>query len=212
MGRSPWGNILRMRLYEIVRDVLSLLLAALASYLAWLAIRMGKRQGEIAEMQHQIMQEQLAKKGELQVFLVGPDVREGFNVYPMMAVNGGRKTVAGFHWDIWISDMTFVRVLDGREGREIAGEPCVTVGQWEEQSRKCGGFYQVPVFYGTPVQFATVLIDYTVVPADTDHHVSVQWIATTEDERIEGQAPDNMNGFHVVGSAKRVVGETTPQS
>lgn len=51
-----------------VRDLLNLLMTGLGAYLAWRAIQMGreqtltaKRQTEIAEFQHQIMQEHRVK-------------------------------------------------------------------------------------------------------------------------------------------------------
>ena len=85
--------------FVVVRDILSLGLAALGSYLAWRAIKMGdvqtrigheqmeiakrqealdieqgkiaKRQAEIAENQHQILQEQVAKKTDLRMMVQG---------------------------------------------------------------------------------------------------------------------------------------------
>jgi hypothetical protein len=68
------------------------------------------------------------------------------------------------------------------------------------------------LFYGVPVQFATVVIDYTTVPPDTDPHVTVWWEVVTEDARITGSAEQQfagldlpeghnreMQGFHVEG-------------
>ena len=83
-------------MWEIVRDVLSLGLAALGSYLAWRAITMGedqdlitarqvdiaqgqeklleelkeleKRQAEIAEKQHALLEKQASKRGRLVLF------------------------------------------------------------------------------------------------------------------------------------------------
>lgn len=207
-----------------VRDLLNLLMTALGAYLAWRAIQMGreqgeiaKRQAEIAETQHKIMQEQLAQKSDLKIALLGADVREGFNVYSFLAVNTGTKTVNGFHYTLSVSDQPFIHVLEGREGKEMSGEQFMDVNDWSKKSRHYTGFYQQPLFHAVPVTFATLIIDYTAVPADMDMHVEVCWVVVTEEGRIEGSLPDmfkdikiegapsplEMNGFHIQGSAKK---------
>lgn len=218
MRGMTWGEF-----FAMVRDVLSLGLAGLGAYLAHLAIKMGreqgviaKRQGEIAETQHQIMLEQLARKANLEIFLVGPSVRDGYDVYPLMAINSGSKPVNSFHYEIWVDDQPFIRVLEGREGKELSGEQYMNIPDGTKESRQHTGMYQLPLFRGTPVQFVTLIIDYTTVPPDMDMHLDVRWVVVSEDGRIEGSpsdilkdikvegasVPPEMSGFHIQGSAR----------
>src|SRR5688572_17134435 len=63
-----WLPDLKVGAFEL-RDVLSLGMAVLGAYLAWLAIRMGKKQASIVEMQHQIVTRQLGRDIKWKVFV-----------------------------------------------------------------------------------------------------------------------------------------------
>jgi len=64
-----------------------------------------KRQGEIAETPHQIMQEQLAKVAKLRIRIDvaqrhhAPETIIAFEVF-----NEGNKTARGFHWELLVDD------------------------------------------------------------------------------------------------------------
>lgn len=116
-----WLPDLRVGTFE-VRDFANVVITGLGAYLALLAIRMGrrqeaiaKRQAEIAEVQYQIMQEQLAKAATLRVRAdTAQEHHPPETVIPIEVFNDGNKTARGFFWELLRSDALAqnVRLVD----------------------------------------------------------------------------------------------------
>ena len=109
----------------VARDFLSVGLAALGAFLAYLAIKLGKeqskiakRQTEIAETQHEIMLEQQARKAALKVE-TGTFHPDGeWRYAELHAVNLGNGTARGFYWELHVpnsypQDVLYFREIDG---------------------------------------------------------------------------------------------------
>jgi hypothetical protein len=184
-----------------------------------------RRQGEIAEVQHQVLQEQLAKRSDVLVALFGPEMQGTHNVYPLIAVNRGKKSINGFHFTIIVPDVDFLRIHEGKDGKYIRFERFASLGDEQGGSRLTrhySGYYQHPLYGAQPAVFATLIVDYTMVPADTDMHVDVSWFVVTEDQTIEGSVAEmlkgsepapgaafpEMNGFHVQGSKVKAAAQS----
>ncbi len=106
-----------------IRDLVNVVVGGLGAYLAYLAIRMGQSQGrialrqaDIAEVQHRIMQEQLAKAAKLRV---RGDTAQSHQapetIIPIEVFNDGNKTARGFFWELLCADTVaqHVRMVDG---------------------------------------------------------------------------------------------------
>jgi hypothetical protein len=104
-----WLPDLHVGTFEI-RDLLNLVMTGLGAYLAWLAIKMGRKQTEIAEKQHAIWEAEMAKKTDLRV--LAPSQKLAFNkdleymetIVKFKVHNGGNKTAEVFFWEVLIPE------------------------------------------------------------------------------------------------------------
>jgi hypothetical protein len=214
-----WLPDLRVGAFEI-RDLLSLGMAALGAYLAWLAIKMGRAQkrlgeeqkaiaerqerldieqasiarrlAEITEVQHRLMMDQAARKPRVEVAFGGIEKMGTHNEFPLLALNLGDKPVPGFHFSVAVPQAPFIRVLEGIDGGEMVGKDYEYVEDFAERTRHFSGFCNEPLFSkGASVQFARVIVDYTTVPPDTDMLVDMRWSVVAENVNVQGLASDS---------------------
>lgn len=97
---APWPDVALGTLE--LRDVMNLALAAASVILAGYAIRMGRKQGQIAELQHRIMEAQLARRAALSLELgASGEPSQGYAArYPVRVVNGGSRSAADYYWEV----------------------------------------------------------------------------------------------------------------
>jgi hypothetical protein len=106
-----WLPDLRVGTFEI-RDLVSLVVGGLGAFLAYLAIKLGKdqaaiskRQAEIAETQHRILQEQLARRAVADVSITqGIPIRDGRVLARVYVENKGSKSISEYNWEFIVPE------------------------------------------------------------------------------------------------------------
>jgi hypothetical protein len=165
-----WLPDLRAGTIEI-RDLVNLVVGGLATYLAYLAIRMGReqsrtafRQAEIAEVQHRIMQEQLAKAVKLRVRCDTAQTHHApETIIPVEVFNDGNKTARGFFWEVLFSDALAgnVRLVDveGKSVASIAGIVASDGACYDQYD----GHGEEALFPGSSVQIGNIRVNTSSV-------------------------------------------------
>jgi hypothetical protein len=114
-----WPGWSLFEVAPVLRDVLSLLLAALGAWLAWISFKMGRESvSSRADLQFQLTQLLMDEPGRRCVLYV---------------TNAGRRTADGFYWHIYVpADIEFKYALPDAEEDEnmlvLHGESKVYVG------------------------------------------------------------------------------------
>jgi hypothetical protein len=106
-----WLPDLRVGAFEI-RDLVSLVVGGLGAFLAYLAIKPGKEQAaiskrpaEIAETQHQILQEQLARRAVADMSITqGIPIRDGRVLARVYVENNGSKSISEYNWEFIVPE------------------------------------------------------------------------------------------------------------
>src|ERR1044072_8385762 len=95
----------------VVRDVLSLAIGGLGVFLAYLAIKLGKEQAQIAdkqtaiaEKQDRIMHEQLARRAVICMSITqGIPIADGRTLCRVYVHNNGTRGITGYKWEFMIA-------------------------------------------------------------------------------------------------------------
>jgi hypothetical protein len=172
-----------------VRDVLNLLMTTLAAWLAFLAIRMGREQGviaekqaAIAEKQDRVLQAQLARTSSLRMSTryqtrdFGSGTGSGPTFVVCDVVNGGSKTTDGFYWAIFIprSLENLVRFVDAN-GSPILVRPTPLPEFYFPI--KLDGHYEKRLF---PLSNA-IVARLSITDDETTQEFNVQWRLVGDD-------------------------------
>jgi hypothetical protein len=179
-----------------VRDLLNLFMTALGAYLAWQAIKMGReqsviarRQGEIAEAQHAIMQQQLTKVPKLKFESHGQFKDEGLVELTVIIKNRGRGIAEDCYWEILLpyntSEHPFLAPLSSLHNH--------LVGYKNHVYRAYGKHYQAKIFPDTEMQILTVVVGL----AQLREGFKILWRIECEDKRFPEEGYSLM-GFQVV--------------
>jgi hypothetical protein len=188
--------------FAVVRDGVSLGLAALGTFLAYLAIKLGKEQAKIAEKQtalaekqaaitekqDRIMQDQLAKRAVLQLTipLTGLHVSGQMYRYPVYVENSGNKTALGLRWNLYIpvehsrDDECQLEIHD----KQRAPFPVGLDERGNEMFVDYSGFFSQPVHRRQAVE-----IGYLLLKGSIANQFKMYWTVDAEDGSFpEGEA------------------------
>jgi hypothetical protein len=122
-----------------------------------------KRQGEIAEQQHQILQNQLSRRADLRVISRSQHTEFGSEgIKPttirLRVLNRGSKAADGFHWEIVIPRaLAFTVTFVDDDGKQIPGvwAPFSETEGYDKQE----GHYPHKLFSSSDVQIAILAVD-----------------------------------------------------
>jgi hypothetical protein len=190
--------------YFEIRDILSLGTAGLGSYLAWLAIRVGRaqkqmgleqieiakrqealdikamqiaeRQAAIVEKQNQIFEDQLGRKAELEVVIEHSRIVGTQKVYALAIQNSGKRKAHGFYWSVYIpaEALPFIAMEFG----SASPQRCCTLRTHEgKQYSFCTWYETGVVFSGQKTGFGQI----TIVTAKPDTFFKMGWAVTCDD-------------------------------
>jgi hypothetical protein len=87
-----------------LRDIANILVGGLACYLSYLAIRLGKRQNDMAEVQHQILMNQMRREEQVEVRVI--KLESGGGSYCVLVTNKSLTPVTIRSWSLklWLTN------------------------------------------------------------------------------------------------------------
>src|SRR4029077_9361368 len=177
-----------------MRDVLSVTLAALGAYLAYLAIKLGraqerisKRQAEITETQFALFEEQRKQKSLARFVISEAPVFDGDDaVYKLIMINEGHRAARDGYWHLTIRapQQRFVVVNDAETGERIHQHLLQSTAKRPLELIQYSNFFGKPVYPGQTVIEATVQISKQAWAGG--HILQVKWRILADDGIGEG--------------------------
>lgn len=135
---------------------IGLSIGAIGIGLGVLGYRITQRQGEIAEEQHRLMREQLARRCDLRMELKHTKLADQRIRFDVAARNVGRKSTNKFYWHFWIPDApAYGAFVVGR----VEQTPVETSTIEARPHRHYAGLQRQPVFQDRPVRFGQFELD-----------------------------------------------------
>jgi len=163
----------------------------------WMTMRQGEiteRQAQIAETQFKAFQEQTARKADLVVSLMRPDVYGDFFHCSVALTNRGNKAANGVSWRLKING-------DDLKGRSVDYRPLlpdtletITLDEKTgvETERGYSGYIEAPIFLGDEIELFQLLADHV---ADLPPTVTIEWTLMSNDDSAP---PEGIKGHIII--------------
>src|SRR5688500_2856010 len=144
-------------------DIANLIVAGVGLILAYYAIKMGRKQADIAEKQDRMMQEQLNRRAVLKVRFTRPDSPQWDGKTVVISVdNTGNKAARVFYWQLFIPDdqlgpLTFKWDRPNLLPRHISGPN-------QQGYYVFNSYHPTPIFPGSTGRIGVVIVNKADLP------------------------------------------------
>jgi hypothetical protein len=92
---TDWLPTVHVGSFEL-RDIVSLIVAGVGAYLAWLAIKLGRSQAKIAALQHEMLRQQFYAQALLKIDLTSIETSETKPCYSVQVKNTGASVINSY--------------------------------------------------------------------------------------------------------------------